>query len=178
MQAAAPGYHRLGIVSEPNRCAIMVRSGRCSSSPAGVNPAYTLLNTLELSSGQLVMMSARPIAGRTKHVRLGAIAHGGVAVTAGYLLILHSTVHAPSGPIPPRSWQGCWSVVCGFERLLAAVGCVMVLVGHCTLKDCEITGNTAAHTDTDTSSTFAAYLLDIRLLLLSSRSSIATLRTG
>jgi hypothetical protein len=39
----------------------------------------------------------------------------------------------------------------------------MVLVGHCNLKDCEITGNTAAHTDTDTSSTFAAYLLDIRL---------------
>src|SRR4051794_24463586 len=39
----------------------------------------------------------------------------------------------------------------------------MVLVGHCTLKDCDAAGNSAADTKADTSSTFVAYLLDIRL---------------
>ena len=49
----------------------------------------------------------------------------------------------------------------GSELLLAAVGCVMVLVGHCTLNDCAIAGIPATSTNTDRYRAVRAFLLDI-----------------
>src|SRR6516225_5983116 len=46
--------------------------------------------------------------------------------------------------------------------VLARSGCVIVLVGHCTLKDCDVAGITATNMNTDRYRSVPAFLLDIR----------------